>query len=156
MFSKEEIAKVIELAGKQLNKSYAIGGLDKNGLWLTKGKPSIEDPEPVDFDCSGLSRWIIGQGTQDNGRTIIIPHGCINQIKFCKPMVFVKPRPLDLGFADLSKQDGKPDHVVIVLDSINVIEARGNPYNKVILRPVSAWENQKGFLGFWSVPGVYD
>lgn len=141
---------------KQIGKPYAIGYEDKTTKkWMVKGKPSISNSEPADFDCSGLSRWACGQGMDENRRVIVLPHGCIEQLKFCEPLGNQRPRPFDLGFADLRGGDGAPDHVVIVIDNANVIEARGNPIGKVITRPIAAWEAQKGFLGFWSVPGIY-
>ena len=156
MFSPAEVRRVVDIAMKQLGKPYAIGCEDKTTKkWVVKGKPSISNPNPDDMDCSGFSRWLIGQGRCEDGKIIVIPHGCRDQIKFCNALGSQSPRPLDLGFANLNPDDA-PDHVVIVIDGANVIEARGKPYNKVIIRPISVWEAQKGFLGFWSVPGVYD
>lgn len=152
MIDQEIIQRALEAAADQLGKPYAIGG-EVDGKWVVRGKPNISDPDPKEFDCSGLSRWVIGQCG------IVIPHGCAAQIKFCKPIAGL-PRPLDLGFADLRASDGVPDHVVIALADDNVIEARGKQvgktYEQVILRPKKVWEAQNGWLGWYRVPGLYD
>lgn len=142
MWSREEVARVVELAREQLGKPYEFGA-----------KPKLDDPRPETFDCAGFVRWVIGQGRDDRGRQIILPEGSFEQIKVCKALAR-PPRPLDLGFADLHPPAGVMDHVVMKIDDENVIEARGKPYNGVILRPIAKWEAQKGFMGWWEVPGV--
>lgn len=158
MWSNDEIDRVCELAKSQLGKPYAIGGWEGQGkdkIYVVRGKPGINNPNPRDFDCSGFSRWIIAQGLDENKRCIVLPHGCVEQIKFCRPLAHQAPRRLDLGFASLHSSDGSPDHVIVRYDDYDVIEARGEPRNMVIMRPIKVWENQKGFLGWWEVPGVY-
>jgi len=154
MWSSREIIRVCDLAMAQIGKPYEIGGKGPDGVWIVKGKPTIYDKEPKSFDCSGFTRWVIAQGQADDQSSVIIPHGCIDQLKYCRPVGAEPVRVLDLGFADLSGNDGAPDHVVIKISETEVIEARGKPYNAVILRPIAAWEAQRGFLGFWRVPGI--
>lgn len=161
MWQAGEVDRVVNLALKQMGKPYAIGGKDRSGKWVVRGKPDIYNEDPEEFDCSGFSRWIIGQGMKTDGRRILIPHGAQEQLAFCKP-VTKNPRPLDLGFGDmdLDPKDPRPiDHVIIRLTDTMVIEARGpqkgRDYGKVITRPVSAWENWKGFMGWWRAEGIY-
>jgi cell wall-associated NlpC family hydrolase len=134
---------------KQLGKPYQFGA-----KW-----PSTDTDPQSPVDCSGFSRWAIAQGRDGHGRQTLLPHGCINQIKVCTPLGIQKPCRLDLGFADLHGNDGAPDHVIIKLDDVWVIEARGPQqgadYNKIIKRPISVWEAQKGFLGWWRPAGIY-
>lgn len=153
MIPESDIAKVIEAAQKQLGKPYAIGYKDSAGRWVVRGKPSIWDADPREFDCSGYSKWVIGQ------TGIVLPDGCHDQIRKCNK-ISTAAKPLDLGFADLHGGDGEPDHVIVVEDEGTVLEARGaqagHDYGKVIRRPRSAWEAQKGFMGWYRVPGIYD
>lgn len=151
MWSKEEVARVSALGLALVNQvTYAIGGNGPDGKWVVRGKPGL-DETPTEADCSGWSRWLIGQGQP----RILLPHGCIAQLKFCTPVVG-SPQILDLGFADLHGKDGQPDHVIIKITWDRVIECRGEPYNKVFTRPISVWEAQRGMMGFWRVPGIYD
>lgn len=155
-WNDDEIKRVLILLTAQLGKTYAIGGPDKNGQWVVRGKPSISNLNPDNFDCSGLSRWIIAQGRDEYGKVMVLPDGCREQIKVCRALANEPRLPLDLGFAALHHQE--PDHVIIVADEAHVIEARGQQqgkdYGKVIQRPIPIWEAQKGFLGWWRVPGV--
>lgn len=134
-----------------LGVPYAIGGMGPDKKWIVRGKPEIEDLEPREFDCSGFSRWVLGQAGA------VIPHGCVAQMAFTSPVQ--KEQPLDLGFADLRGVDGLPDHVVISFDDKTVIEARGpqpgKDYGKVIFRPKSVWLAQKGWLGWRRAPSLY-
>lgn len=111
-------------------------------------------------DCSGYARWVLGRAG------LVIPDGTWHQIRHCRKLELAVPRPLDLGFADLDGS-GEPDHVVVALDAENVIEARGCskhtghsagtcPFGRVVIRPVAKWNAQKGFLGWYFVPGVYE
>jgi len=158
MWSYDERQRVLKLLHKQLGKPYAIGS-KVDGKWVVQGKPQITDTDPKDFDCSGFSRWAIAQGLCQCGNRIVLPHGTKFQIKKCSPLTTEAPRPLDLGFGDMDCKDGV-DHVIVRFSSLLVIEARGpqegRDYGKVILRPVSAWEKYKGFMGWWRVPGIYD
>jgi hypothetical protein len=55
------------------------------------------------------------------------------------------PRLGDVGF--VRPIGGPSHHVVIYMGDKMVIEARGNPYNKVIYRPASLWEKWPAFTG---------
>jgi hypothetical protein len=57
----------------------------------------------------------------------------------------------DLGF--FIKMNGLPYHVGMVFGK-EVLEARGEPYNKVIARPRKAWEAYKSFRGWYRVKGA--
>lgn len=110
----------------------------------------LDDPSPAGpIDCSGFVRWVLAPW-------VLIPDGSYHQVGVCKKLpAAVKAAPLDLGFADLSGGDGVVDHVVMVLNGEEVIEARAKPYSAVIKRPRERWLAQKGFLGFYTVPGIY-
>ena len=100
------------------------------------------------IDCSGFSRWTLSL----DGRTL--PDGSYNQIKVCTKLPASQqadPPPLSLGFYQ-PPDSASVDHVVVSCGNGVVVEARGAPHNQVILRPASAWLNQPGFLGFYSVP----
>lgn len=121
-----------------LGRPYKLGA-----KWL------ISSAEPLGpIDCSGFSRWYVYRC-----RGVIIPEGSYNQIKVCTRLSEDKqktPPPMSLGFY---AHDGKDvDHVVVVFDEENVIEARGVPYEEVIFRPISKWVAQEGFLGFYQIP----
>jgi len=159
MWIAGEQQRVLSLLRKQLGKPYAIGSKDpETGLWVIRGKPKISDPSPVAFDCSGLATWGTGQGKCITGGNIFLPHGTREQILFCNALRHDKPKPLDLGFASMDG-DNTVDHVVIRLNDKVVIEARGHQkdrdYGKVIIRPVRVWEDWRGFLGWFRVPGIY-
>lgn len=152
MWEPEEIDKVRELLRRMIGTPYAMGYQGEKD-WVVRGKPHIDDKDPKEFDCSGLSRWIIAQGICRNGLRIVLPHGTIEQLKACIPIAR-PPRALDLGFADMDGS-GQPDHVIIAYSSQIAIEARGKPFNKVIERPISKWESWPKFLGWWAVGGVH-
>lgn len=147
--TQEVINTAMGRAYDQMGKPYAIGGPDGNGGWVVRGKPAVDDENPNEFDCSGFSKWVVARCG------VILPDGCAAQIKFCSKLDDGE-LPLDLGFAALHGAD--VDHVVVVFDRDRVIEARGHQegkdYGKVIIRPKSAWEVQKGFLGWYRVPGI--
>ena len=155
MWDPGEVERV-EALGRSLvgRTKYAIGGPDGKGGWIVRGKPAFNDPAPALADCSGWSRWLIGQGRSAAGR-VELPHGCLAQHAACLP-VPGEPLPMDLGFADLRGGDDLPDHVVVLLSNAEVIESRGAPHGGVILRPRAVWEKQKGWQGWRRVPGVRD
>jgi cell wall-associated NlpC family hydrolase len=108
------------------------------------------EPKPTGpIDCSGLTRWAFAQGG------VLLPHGSFEQIKVCQPWPFRNraPEPLCLGFADLHPPAAVADHVNIILDDENVIEARED-YGGVVLRPRSKWEHQRGFMGWYRIRGT--
>lgn len=154
MIIAETVENAVQMALTQVGKPYAIGGLDGNGRWVVRGKPSVHDSDPKDFDCSGFASWVVGQ------TGIILPDGCKAQRLYCKELLAGDDDlSLDLWFADLHG-DPAPDHVVISIPGPNVIEARGpqvgKEYGRVIIRPKIVWIAQKGFLGRFRVPGLYD
>jgi cell wall-associated NlpC family hydrolase len=99
-------------------------------------------------DCSGFARWVLANAGVE------LPDGSFNQIKVCSRLPEAQqadPPALSLGFFQ-APGAAAVDHVVISMGHGVVIEARGAPYNCVLLRPVSAWNAQKGFLGFYAPP----
>lgn len=113
--------------------------------WEIGSLPTFGDP----IDCSGFSRYVL------NKAGFTLPDGSYDQIKVCTKLPASSqndPPALCLGFYQ-SPDSVQVDHVVISCGHGVVIEARGKPYDSVILRPVSAWINQPGFLGFYSPPG---
>lgn len=154
---KIELDRVINLLRDQVGKNYAIGGPGKDGKWITRGKPSLSVIDPSEFDCSGLSRWIIGQGRNYKNDRISLPHGTYNQINVCRPLLVEPWRPLDLGFSEsIRDTDDIIDHVIIRITETTVIEARGKPFHHVVQRPVKAWEKYPGFWGWYRVSGIHD
>ncbi len=106
------------------------------------GAPASSLRGPV--DCSGFARWVLALAG------IEIPDGSYNQIIVCTRLPEdqqATPPALSLGFY------GEPvDHVVISTGTGVVVEARGEPYGCVILRPVNVWNAQPGFKGFFAPP----
>lgn len=102
---------------------------------------------PRELDCSEY----VERAFAEVG--VAVPDGCVNQ--------FPASRPLDLGEARLvgdvnffKKKDAPPHHVVMWFDEKNVIEARGEPFNAVILRPlakIEAWPESTGWRRFLAV-----
>lgn len=102
------------------------------------------------IDCSGFSRWVLSLAE------IALPDGSYNQIKTCTKLAAAlqsNPPPLALGFYQ-PPDSQSVDHVVVSCGNGVVIEARGAPYDQVILRPAAAWLSQPGFLGFYAPPGL--
>ena len=134
-----EAQNALALADGMLGREYLLGA-----KWIL----AMREPfGPI--DCSGFSRWVLWQAG------IVIPDGSYNQIRVCVklPASLQKtPPPLSLGF--YAKDGENVDHVVIARDDVNVIEARGEPYNAVINRPIERWLQQPGFFGFYSPPGI--
>ncbi len=132
--------QAIVSAAEMLGSPYLMGAKWEPGASCA----SLRGP----VDCSGFARWVLSL----DGREI--PDGSYNQILVCTRLPDGKqanPPALSLGFF---KEVGSSsvDHVVISTGTGVVIEARGAPYNCVILRPVSAWIAQPGFLGFYTPP----
>ena len=124
------------------------GAIGKKYLLGAKWGESEKDPQgPI--DCSGLARWAFAQSS------VLLPHGSCEQIKCCEPWPFRnrKPEPLCLGFADMHPPTGAVDHVNIILDDENVIEARAD-YGAVITRTRAKWEHQLGFKGWYRIRGT--
>lgn len=119
--------KFHDLGCKQVGKPYVFG---------TEVKMS--DPDPKQFDCSELVEWLYSQiGCK-------VPDGSHNQFEASEPVK--TPQLGDLGF--FRKPGAPTHHVGIYWTDGNVLEARGEPYNKVIYRPVAKWEAWKEFTGW--------
>lgn len=116
------------------------------GAKWTPGAQAHDIRGPV--DCSGFSRWVLSLDG------IEIPDGSYNQIGVCSRLPDeqqANPPALSLGFFQ-APGAASVDHVVISTGTGVVVEARGEPYNCVILRPVSVWNAQPGFKGFYAPP----
>jgi cell wall-associated NlpC family hydrolase len=127
-------------AVEMLGSPYLLGA-----KWEPKS-PARELRGPV--DCSGFARWVLSL------EGIEIPDGSHNQILVCSklpPEQQQNPPPLSLGFFK-APGAASVDHVVVSVGTGVVIEARGEPYNCVILRPAAVWLAQPGFLGFYAPP----
>lgn len=119
--------------------------MNLNCAWKQRGMPykfgakwKLNDPKPTGpIDCSGFVRWVYFQND------ILIPDGSWNQYDTTAPTE--SPRPGDLGFF---LRDSRVYHVGILYSDKWVIEARGNPYNKVITRPRANWEAYERFSGW--------
>lgn len=125
-------------AAETLGSPYLLGA-----KW-EPGTPCASLRGPI--DCSGFARWVLSL------EGIEIPDGSYNQIMVCTRLPEDQqsnPPALSLGFY---KPAASVDHVVVSTGTGVVIEARGEPYNCVIVRPVAAWAAQPGFLGFYAPP----
>ena len=127
-------------AAEMLGAPYLLGA-----KWEI-GAPGATLRGPV--DCSGFSRWVLAAAG------ILVPDGSYNQITVCTKLPEAQqpnPPALSLGFF---QSPGSPnvDHVVVSMGTGVVVEARGDPYNCVIVRPVYLWLSQPGFLGFFAPP----
>jgi cell wall-associated NlpC family hydrolase len=125
-----------------------IGAPYQLGAKWEPGTPKSLLRGPV--DCSGFSRWVLSLVG------VTIPDGSFNQIKVCTKLPASEqsdPPPLSLGFYQ-PPDSQTVDHVVVSCGNGVVVEARGEPYNQVILRPVAVWLAQPGFLGFYAPPGA--
>lgn len=134
--------EAIMRAAEMLGAPYLLGA-----KWTPGTQPAaLRGP----VDCSGLARWVLSLAG------IEVPDGSYEQIKVCTRLPADQqenPPALSLGFMDPDYDGPAPvDHVIISTGTGVVIEARGAPYNCVILRPVSRWIAQKGFLGFYAPP----
>lgn len=115
--------------------------------YLLGGKWETGDNGPI--DCSGFALWVLAVAG------VTLPEGSYNQIKVCSKLpasLQSDPPALALGF--FASDGENVDHVIISMGAGVVIEARGEPYNCVICRPVAAWLAQAGFLGFYCPPGL--
>ncbi len=136
MINPDDIKFMIHEAGRMLGRPYLLGG-----------KWTLNDANPKGpIDCSGFVRWVFSRGG------ITIPDGSYNEILVCHKEIAL-PSPADLGFFK-SKDTGVVDHVGMVYDDFLVIEARGAPYNQVIVRPIKNWESYSGFAGWYTYTGA--
>lgn len=117
----------LTLGSKQLGKPYKFGF-----------KPASSDPSPTHFDCSALVHWLYAHCGQN------VPDGSQNQFEASSPVQV--PKLGDVGFF---RKPGCPTHHVgLYWTNVNVLEARGEPYNAVIYRPVAKWEAWCEFTGW--------
>ncbi len=114
--------------------------------YLLGAKWKLNDSNPTGpIDCSGFVRWVFSRGG------ITIPDGSYDEILVCHKDIAI-PSTGDLGFFK-SPSSGMVDHVGMVYDDYLVIEARGVPYNEVIVRPISKWEGYSQFIGWYTYAG---
>lgn len=129
-------SKFKEFLRAQIGKPYRRGAEVKTG------------ETPTELDCSEY----VERSYAEIG--IKVPDGAHNQYMASRPLrVLEAPRLGDLNF--FKKGDASCHHVVIYFDDDNVIEARGEPYNAVILRPrarIEAWKDSTG----WRRPHAVD
>lgn len=122
---------------------YARGMLGRPYLLGAKWRPEENNPQgPI--DCSGITLWSYGRDG------VVLPDGSYNQFLQCVPCS--NPLPADLGF--FRNAEGNIHHVGMINDEDTVIEARGAPYNAVILRPRKNWEAWPEFTGWMRLKGV--
>ena len=114
----------------QLGKLYRFGA-----------EVRMDDPDPKEWDCSELVEWIFAQFG------IKVPDGSWKQYEASYPITKEEARLGDLAFFKRKGAD-RTHHVGIVLDGENMIEARGEPYMRVILRPRKIWEKWQDFAGY--------
>lgn len=127
-------------------KEVLIGQIGKPYVFGVEVK--LSDQNPRAFDCSEFVEWGFAQ------IGIKVPDGSFNQYEQSVPVETVCQFG-DLGF--FKKPDGGPVyHVGILLNCLSVIEARGNPANKVKLTPISEWINYPNFAGFRRLKAVLD
>lgn len=120
---------LIDLARQHLGAPYFLGA-----KWpLDKTAPQ----GPI--DCSGFVRWLYKQASG-----ILVPDGSYHQYDASEPVL--APLPGDLGF--FRDHMGVIDHVGLIADDQDMIEARGEPFHKVLLRPRAKWEAWPLFTGY--------
>lgn len=125
---KARLQSVVDIGMPLLGRPYLFGA---------KWDPT--NPAPAGpIDCSGFSRWCYYQGT-----TLLIPEGSQAQYDASDPCQ--APLNGDLGF--FQHMPGQIHHVGILAGNC-VLEARGDDYGQVILRPRSAWEDWHEFTGW--------
>lgn len=121
----------------QLDKPYKFGA-----KW-----PLCRENPDGPIDCSGFVSWaysMVGKKLPDGSRA--------------QYLATYQKEPPSLGYLGFFAKDKDPlkiHHVGILLNSTDVIEARGEPYNKVIIRPRANWEKWKEFIG-WMRPNAID
>lgn len=122
--------KFKELGEKQVGKPYNFGVETK-----------LTDPDPQAFDCSELVEWLYAQVG------VTVPDGSMNQYEGSEPIK--DQHSAQLGDVGFFMHPGQPTHHVGILwDDKWVLEARGNPYNKVFLREKAKWDAWHEFTGW--------
>lgn len=123
---------------EQLGKTYKFGAEVPVVLEKIESAP--------EWDCSELTQVVFNLfGSK-------LPDGADAQYRFCRSVE--KAAVGDLGF--LWRDEGRTwiSHVVYLIEPDRVIEARGQPHNRVIYRPRLAWEKFSRFTGWRMVPDV--
>ena len=124
--------KILEAARSMLGREYKFGA-----------KWPLDNPDPEGpVDCSGFVRWCFAMGGKK------IPDGSYEQYRTSRELNNIRgerPNPCDLGFF---LRQGVAHHVGILEDDYWVLEARGNPYERVIRRPRAKWEAFHEFSGW--------
>ena len=126
-----------EVLIQQLGKPYRFGA-----------EVQLHNTNPTEFDCSELIEWAYAQ------IGVKAPDGSYNQFNDSVP-VLTTCQFGDLAF--FKRPDGGPVyHVGLLLNNLSLIEARGKPYNKVKLTPLSEWVQHPNFTGFRRLKVVLD
>lgn len=139
----------INILGFNRDLRRQIGKRYKLGAEVMVNAESIEHAKF--WDCSEFFQVFFNKYDSD------LPDGSLNQYNFTVPVKEVAVG--DLGFSS-NPDSENPDnplginHVFYLIDNYRVIEARGKPYNSVILRPKIKWEKWRGFRGWRMVPDV--
>ena len=122
--------RLIKLAVSRLGNPYRFGA-----------KWRLSNPDDRgNIDCSGFTRWLYYQAG------VSIPEGSQAQYEGSVPVAI--PLKGDLGFFWSSEDKKIVNHVGLIADEEYIIEARGKPYNEVILRPRAKWEAYSLFTGY--------
>jgi len=107
---------------------------------------------PKNLDCSELVEVVFRK------LGLKIPDGSQAQFNFCVPTEI--HRPGDLAFAGKDRTPTAINHVGIVYDELQIIEARGFQAGasfktgEVILRPIEKWLAWDKFVGFRTHPDL--
>jgi cell wall-associated NlpC family hydrolase len=136
-------------------KQFVDWPLLKEKLLSQLGKPYVfgtevrmDDTNPLKFDCSELVEWSFRQ------IGIKVPDGSYNQFEQSVP-ILTRVQFGDLVFLK-RPNGGSVYHVGIVFNAISVFEARGNPYNKVMMMPIKDWVAHPNFAGARRLKAVMD
>jgi cell wall-associated NlpC family hydrolase len=122
---------LIKLALSKLGTPYLFGG---------KWPLNSDDTGSQGIDCSGFVRWCYARSNN-----IILPDGSYSQYDASDPCD--DPLPGDVAFFR-NADSGDIDHVGMVANDEYMVEARGKPFNQVILRPRAKWEAWPEFTGY--------
>lgn len=136
-------------------KQFLDWPLLKEKLLAQLGKPykfgvevRMDNINPLEFDCSELVEWAYHQ------IGVKVPDGSYTQYEQSIP-IYSMAQFGDLVF--LKRPNGGPVyHVGILFNQISVFEARGNPYNKVMMMPLKEWLVHPNFAGCRRLKAVMD
>lgn len=139
-----DIGQFVEFAQSFLGTPYRFGV----EIFWEDGK------KPKEVDCSELIELIY------NHFKIQMPDGAYAQYKHCLPLEMgERVSPGDLGFyghrADIASWNPHGiNHIGCLISKAEILEARGEPHNKVIITYREIWERHENFLEYRKVPGV--